>query len=192
MGEGRLTDQAFPNSPSVEPIKTGNSAVPGTGGYPVTGIVSACTVIGEDILTIGLPNDLTAGFRKKTDPDEDVIAKGTKGMAGSDPAKGKFEKETVEIRIVERSVSKDHGDVGIKPFCRSALLNGNVRKRRYIVHKLFNLPPDPHPGSRPPPAMWERCGRPGKHLHQSCCIDTGITLRVGTGCQDKATSSSIE
>lgn len=36
----------------------------------------------------------------------------------------------------------------IKAVSRSALLNGDVQSRRYVVHKLFNLPPDPHPGSQ--------------------------------------------
>ena len=39
-------------------------------------------VIGKNVVPVGLPYRLGAGFRKEANPDKDVIAIGTKRMAG--------------------------------------------------------------------------------------------------------------
>jgi hypothetical protein len=74
-------EQAFVNAPTIEPIETGNSSIPGRRGDTLAGLRPATNaMIGKDVATITLPYGLAAGFRKKADPDQDVIAIRTKGV----------------------------------------------------------------------------------------------------------------
>lgn len=104
------------------------------------------SMVRKDVATVTLPCGLAAGFRKKADPDEDVITVRTKGVPRANAIERKIADETIQIRIIDRPVPKDHRDVHIKAVSPSALLNGDVRSRRYLVHK-FNLPPDPIRGA---------------------------------------------
>ncbi|KSV71136.1 hypothetical protein N182_30565 [Sinorhizobium sp. GL2] len=57
-------------------------------------------MIGMDIMAVGLPYRLRAGIRKKPSPDENVVAIGTKGMAGANTVERKVAEKTIQIRIV--------------------------------------------------------------------------------------------
>jgi hypothetical protein len=61
---------------------------------------AADAVIGKDIMPIGLPYRLRAGFRKKTSPDKNIVAIGTKGMAGANAVEREVAEKAIQIRIV--------------------------------------------------------------------------------------------
>lgn len=75
---------------------------------------AADAVIGKDIVPVGLPYRLCAGFRKKTSPDKNIVAIGTKGMAGTNAMERKVAEEAIQIRIVQRPVTEDYWDMGVK------------------------------------------------------------------------------
>lgn len=75
---------------------------------------AADAVIGKDIVPVGLPYRLCAAFRKKTSPDQNIVAIGTKGMAGTNAMERKVAEEAIQISIVQRPVTKDHRNVRIK------------------------------------------------------------------------------
>ena len=79
--ERRFGDQAFVNTPAIEAIETGDSSIPGRRRDALAGLGPATnSMVGEDVATVTLPYGLAAGFRKKADPDEDIIAVCTKGV----------------------------------------------------------------------------------------------------------------
>src|SRR6266704_1717105 len=135
VGQWNLARQSLLRGPAVETVKARDGPVPRTRRDALLRIFApARAMIGKDILPVRLPDNLAARFRKKTDPDENIVER-------------EVAKETIEMKIVERPVAQDHWDVSVETGLRSLLLNGDVRNRRDSIHSLFNLPPDPHPGA---------------------------------------------
>ena len=67
----------------------------------MSGVCAAAkAMIGKDILAVGLPYRLGAGFQKKPSPDENVVAIGTKGMAGANAVEREVAEKAIQIRIV--------------------------------------------------------------------------------------------
>src|SRR6266704_6840057 len=148
VGQWNLARQSLLRGPAVETVKARDGPVPRTRRDALLRIFApARAMIGKDILPVRLPDNLAARFRKKTDPDENIVAICTEGMAGANTVEREVAKETIEMKIVERPVAQDHWDVSVETGLRSLLLNGDVRNRRDSIHSLFNLPPDPHPGA---------------------------------------------
>ena len=112
--------------------------------------------------------------------------------------------EAVEVGVVRDAVAENDRNVAVETFRRSTLLDGDVRNRRLVIHRLFNLPPDPHPDpginegvlpgpalSRPASASYVGALRPAWITPPSArCTDVSRALRVGADCQDKARTSS--
>jgi hypothetical protein len=71
-------------------------------------------VIGKNVVPVGLPYRLGAGFRKEANPDKDVIAIGTKRMAGANAVEREVTEETIQIRIVKCPVPEDHRNMGVE------------------------------------------------------------------------------
>lgn len=87
--EGRFGDQTFPSAPSIEAVQAGDGAIPGRGRDALPSFSPAAnSMIGKNIVSVSLPYRLAAGFRKKTDPDQDVITIGTERVAGADAVEG--------------------------------------------------------------------------------------------------------
>jgi hypothetical protein len=121
------------------------------------------------------PDRLAAGGVQKADPHHDVIAVGSQRVGRAHAVQRQIKEEAVEVRVIRNAVAENDRNVAVETFRRSTLLDGDARNRRFVIHRLFNLPPDPiralastkefylarHYPGRPPPAMWERCGRPG-------------------------------
>ena len=61
---------------------------------------AADAMIGKDIMPVGLPYRLGAGFRKKTSPDENIVAVSTKGVAGAHTIEREVAEKAIQIRIV--------------------------------------------------------------------------------------------
>jgi hypothetical protein len=71
-------------------------------------------VIGKNVAPVGLPYRLGAGFRKETSPDKDIVAIGTKGMAGANAIERKVAEKAIQIGIVECPVPEDHRNMCVE------------------------------------------------------------------------------
>ncbi|BCH19540.1 hypothetical protein MesoLjLa_63910 (plasmid) [Mesorhizobium sp. L-2-11] len=102
-------------APPIHTVEAGDGTIPGSSRDALSDLRTAPNpVIGKDVLPTSLPYGLGAGFRKKADPDKDIIAVGTKGMVRANAVERQVAEETIQIRIVERPVPEDHWDMGVK------------------------------------------------------------------------------
>ena len=160
MSERTGPDQAFQLRPSVKLLERSDAAVPGCGGDARTGILApACTMERIDIRARGGPDRLAASGVQKPDPHRDVIAVGAQRVGRAHAVQRQVKEEAVEVGVVGNAVAENDRNVAVETFRRSTLLDGDVRNRRLVIHRLFNLPPDPHPdpginrGVLPGPAL---------------------------------------
>jgi len=127
MREGRFPDRLFLNAPSIQSVEARDGTIPGSGGDALPGFgATPSTVKSDNIAPVGLPYSLGAGFRKETNPDENVVAVSTKGVARANAVKRKLAEEAIQIRIVKRPVAEDHWDISIKFRRGSSFLKGDA------------------------------------------------------------------
>jgi hypothetical protein len=125
--EGRFSDQTFASAPSIETVQTGNGSIPGSDRDALPGHSAATNpMIGDDVVTVSLPYRLPAGFREKTNPDQDVITIGAERVFGANTVQWEVQEELIKIGIVKLAVSKDHRNVRIKPVRWPAFLNSDA------------------------------------------------------------------
>lgn len=112
MRERRFRNETLLGAPSIHTVEAGDGTIPGSSRDALAGLRTAPnSVIGKDVMPTRLPYRLGAGFRKKTDPDKNVIAIGTKRMVGTNAVERQVAEEAIQIRIVECPIPKDHGNV---------------------------------------------------------------------------------
>src|ERR1700677_828694 len=96
-------------SPTIESFQRRYGAIPRRTGNPArAGYQAAGTVIGDDILTIGLPHALApAAFGEKANPGKEVAGICPDAVGGPDTDARALSKEPIELEIVATIVADD-------------------------------------------------------------------------------------
>ena len=121
-------DQALPFGPSIKLVERGNRPVPRRCRNPELSIAAPPgTMIGTDIIGIGLPNRLATGRSEKANPDQDIIAMGAQRVSRTRTVQRQIEEVALKVEIIDRTITQDYRDVGVQAIRQPALLNYDRR-----------------------------------------------------------------
>src|SRR3546814_19709975 len=105
-------DQPLPFGPSIKLVERGNRPVPRRCRNPELSIAAPPgTMIGTDIIGIGLPDRLAAGRSEKANPDQKIITMGAQRVTRTRTVQRHNEEVALKGETIERTITQHSRDV---------------------------------------------------------------------------------